>query len=76
MEVLCLYSYGVRITLRGVDKLPLSLFTVVIGVPIKSEEKLDSLLAMKPKKSKITDLEISGKEHTFQRALDNSRELG
>ena len=48
---------------------------MVIGVPAKSEEKLSPLSAMKQKKSKITVLEICGKEHTFQRALDNSREL-
>ena len=57
------------------DKLPLSLFTVVIGVPDKNEEKLCPLLAMKPEKSEITVLEIYGKEHAFQRTLDNPREL-
>ena len=68
-----LYSCGVRITPRGVNELPLSLFTVVIEVPDKNDQKLCPLLAMKPKKkSEITVLEICGKEHTYQRALDNS----
>ena len=41
----------VRITPEGVDELPLSLFTVVIGVPDKNDENLDPLSAMKPEKS-------------------------
>ena len=45
-----LCSWGVRITPGGVDELPLSLFTVVIGVLDKNDEKLGPLLAMKPKK--------------------------
>ena len=55
------------------DELSLSLFTVVILAKI--EEKLGALSAMKPKKSEFSVLETCGKEHTFQRALDNSREL-
>ena len=47
---------------------------MVIGVPNKNDEKLVPLSSMKPEKSKITVLKICGKEHTFQRALDNSRE--
>ena len=69
-----LYSWGVRITPGGVDELPLSLFTVVIGVPKKNDEKIGPLSAMKPEKLEITVLEICEKEHIFQRALDNSRE--
>ena len=48
---------------------------MIIGVPDKNEDKLGPLSAVKPQKSEITFLEIFGKEHTFQRALDNSREL-
>ena len=43
-----LYSWGIRITLEGVLELPLSLFTVVIGVLEKNDDKLATLLAMKP----------------------------
>ena len=68
-----LYSLGVIITPGGVNKLPLSLFIVVIRVPDKSEEKLGPLSAMELEKSEITILEMC-EEHTFQRALDNSRE--
>ena len=48
---------------------------MIIGVPDKNEDKLGPLSAVKPQKSEITVLEIFGKEHTFQRALDNCREL-
>ena len=64
----------IRITPRGMDGLPLSLFTVAIGVPDINEEKLGPLSTMTPEKSEITIYEICGKEHTFQRAQDNSQE--
>ena len=47
---------------------------MVIGVLDKNDEKLNPLLAMKLEELEIIILEIYGKEHTFQRALDNSRE--
>ena len=56
------------------DELPLSIFTVVIGVPEKNSEKLDPMSSMKLEKLEITVVDICGKENTFQRALDNSRE--
>ena len=62
VEVLLIFVGGVRITLGCVDELPLSLFTVVIGVPDKNKEKLGPLSIMKIEKSIITVLEIYEKQ--------------
>ena len=68
------YSWGVRITPGGVGELPFEFIHSGHWSSRKIDEKIGPLSTMKLEKQKITVLEICGKEHTFQRALDNSRE--
>ena len=59
---------GIRITLEGVDELPLSLFTMIIGVPDKNKEKLGPLSAIE---IKSTESYLNQQENMVIRAQDS-----
>ena len=59
-----LYSWGIRITPRGVDEHPLSLFIVIIGVLNIYEEKLEALstIMVKNQQNQQKQQEYQGKK--------------